>query len=379
MSKVFLLDTCKRPLDPVHPAWARKLLSTGQAAVFRRYPFTLILKKEVREPVTQPLRLKLDPGSKTTGIAIVNDASGEVVFAAELTHRGQQITSALDRRRDVRRSRRQRTTRYRKPRFDNRKKPRGWLAPSIMHRIDTTETWVRRLLRVCPVGAISQEVVRFDIQQMEKPEIAGIEYQQGTLACEPCNIRKGTQNICEFLNDDPTRLAGLLAQAKAPLRDAAAMNTTRWRLSERLQTFGLPIECSSGGRTKFNRITRGIEKSHWADAACVGASTPEQLAIEQVVPLLITAKGHGSRQMCRMDRFGFPRTGPKQAKRVKGFQTGDIVRAVVPGGKKQGTYVGRVAVRRTGSFNIVTHRETVQGISYRHCTALYRCDGYEYI
>ena len=67
MGKVFLVDTNKRPLDPVHPGWARKLLNTGQAAVLRRYPFTLILKKQVAEEVVRPLRLKLDPGSKTTG------------------------------------------------------------------------------------------------------------------------------------------------------------------------------------------------------------------------------------------------------------------------------------------------------------------------
>src|SRR5215471_5869113 len=99
MSKVFVLDTQKRALDPVHPGWARKLLSSGQAAVFRRYPFTIILKKVVSDPVIQPLRLKLDPGSKTTRIAIVNDVSGEVVFAAELTHRGQRIKASLEKRR----------------------------------------------------------------------------------------------------------------------------------------------------------------------------------------------------------------------------------------------------------------------------------------
>ena len=115
MGNVFVLDTNKQPLDPVHPGWARKLLSSGQAAVLRRYPFTLILKKEVPQPVTQPLHLKLDPGSKTTGLALVNNQSDEVVFAAELTHRGQQIKQALDARRAVRRSRRQRKTRYRAP------------------------------------------------------------------------------------------------------------------------------------------------------------------------------------------------------------------------------------------------------------------------
>lgn len=83
--------------------------------------------------------------------------------------------------------------------------------------------------------------------------------------------------------------------------------------------------------------------------------------------------------MSKVFIFGFPRTGLKQAKRVKGFQIGDMVRAVVPTGKKQGTYIGRVAVRSTGSFTIVTRHATVQGISHRSCTALHRCDGYEYI
>jgi len=131
-SNVFVVDTMQKPLDPVHPGLARKLLSSAKAAVFRRYPFTIILKQEVEEPVVQPLRLKLDPGSKTTGIAIVNDASGEVVWAAELTHRGNAIKEALDSRRGVRRSRRQRMTRYRKPRFDNRRRKHGWLPLPVL-------------------------------------------------------------------------------------------------------------------------------------------------------------------------------------------------------------------------------------------------------
>ena len=135
MSKVFVLDTYENPLNPVHPGRARILLSSGKAAVFRRFPFTIILKVETIEPQVEPLRLKLDPGSKTTGIAIVNDASGEVVFAAELSHRGQTIKTSLDDRRAIRRSRRNRHTRYRKPRFDNRKRAKGWLPPSIESRI----------------------------------------------------------------------------------------------------------------------------------------------------------------------------------------------------------------------------------------------------
>src|ERR1051326_5139290 len=131
MSKVFVLDTNKQPLNPVHPGRARLLLAAGKAAVFKRYPFTLILKCVVEHPDVYPLRLKIDPGSQTTGMALVHDPSGEVVFAAELTHRGPAIKHALDQRRAVRRGRRQRKTRYRKPRFQNRRRRSGGVPPCL--------------------------------------------------------------------------------------------------------------------------------------------------------------------------------------------------------------------------------------------------------
>ncbi|BCL81079.1 HNH endonuclease [Ktedonobacteria bacterium brp13] len=277
MSKVFVIDSAKKPLDPVHPGEARLLLKRGKAAVYRMYPFCLILKCVVEQPEVEPLRVKLDPGSKTTGIAIVNDATGEVVFAAELKHRGQAIKSALDDRRVVRRSRRNRKTRYRKPRWSNRKnKKKGWLPPSLGSRITNVLTWVQRLSRYCPITAISMELVKFDLQQMENPEVSGVEYQQGTLAgyevreyllekwgrqcsyctakdtplqiehihprakggtnrvsnlclaCDPCNTAKGTQDIKDFLKKKPEVLKRIQAQAKATLKDAAAVNATRW-------------------------------------------------------------------------------------------------------------------------------------------------------
>ncbi len=200
-----------------------------------------------------------------------------------------------------------------------------------------------------------------------------------TLACVPCNQAKGVQDVRDFLAHDPTRLARILAQAKAPLHDAAAVNTTRWALYEALLATGLPLEVGTGGRTKWNRSTRALPKLHWLDAACVGVSTPDTLWTSGTLhPLTIHTTGHGSRQMCAMDKFGFPRTRAKQSKRVQGFQTGDIVKAVVPTGKKQGTYVGRVAVRTTGSFNIRTATALVEGVSYRYCRLLHRVDGYSY-
>jgi 5-methylcytosine-specific restriction endonuclease McrA len=391
------------------------------------YPFTIILKRVVEQPEVMPLRVKLDPGSKTTGIAIVDDSSGEVVFAAELTHHGQAIKSALDDRRGVRRKRRQRKTRYRKPRFNNRKnKKKGWLPPSLESRISNILTWVERLSRYCPITAISMELVKFDLQQMENPEVSGVQYQQGTLrgyeireyvlekwkrqcsycaakdvplqiehihprarggtnrisnlclACDRCNTAKGTQDIKDFLKKKPEVLKHILVQAKSPLKDATAVNATRWALFERLQATGLPVECGSGGLTKYNRTTRSLPKTHWCDAANVGRSTPEELSLKGVVPLLIKATGHGSRQMCLMDKYGFPRGAAKGAEKVKGFQTGDIIKAVVTKGKYVGTYVGRVAVRSTGSFNITRTQGTIQGIRYQYCQMLHQCDGYSY-
>jgi 5-methylcytosine-specific restriction endonuclease McrA len=428
MSQVFVLDTNKQPLNPVLPGRARLLLKQGQAAVYRRYPFTLILKRAVEQPRLHPLRLKVDPGSHATGLALVNDANGEVVWAAELLHRGEQIKRDLDKRRAARRSRRQRKTRYRKPRFQNRCRRAGRLPPSLESRVCNVLTWVGRLMKLCPVTAISQELVRFDTQALENPGIAGVEYQQGTrqgyevreyvllrwnhrcaycdahdvpleldhvqprsrngsgsnrvsnltLACHDCNQRKGNREVRDFLKQEPERLARLLAQLKAPRRDAAAVNTTRWALYERLKACGVPVEGGSGGLTSFNRLRRQLPKTHWLDAACVGSSTPEHLNLRGVVPLSIRATGHGSRQMCRMDKFGFPRTGPKKQKRVQGFQTGDLVRAVVTSGTKQGTYVGKVAVRTRGSFDIATAHGVVSDIHHRYCRLIARADGYSY-
>ena len=110
----------------------------------------------------------------------------------------------------------------------------------------------------------------------------------------------------------------------------------------------------------------------------MGRSTPERLKIAGVVPLLITATGHGSRQKCNVNDIGFPCSRPKGAKKVKGFQTGDIVRAIVTTGAKRGIYAGRVLVRANGSFDIRTKQGRVQGISHRCCMPVHRSDGYRY-
>jgi 5-methylcytosine-specific restriction endonuclease McrA len=421
---VFVVDTNKVPLAPCHEAKARILLDAGKAAIFRVRPFTIILKRAVFNPQVPDLRIKLDLGSRTTGIAVVDDESGKVVYAAELEHRGETIKKSLDDRRSSRRRRRTAHLRYRAARWQNRRRKEGWLPPSLQSRIANTLTWVARLSRLCRITAISLERVKFDMQLLENPEISGIEYQQGILqgydvreylllkwehkctyckrenvplqiehivprakrvdnrvcnlclACEPCNKKKGTKAISDFLKKKPELLKQILAQAKAPLRDAAAVNTTRKELYQRLQGFGLPIECGSGGLTKYNRTNRKLPKTHWLDAACVGKSTPEVLDIRGVQPLRVRAYGRGCRQMCLSDKYGFPRTSAKK-KGTHGFQTGDIVKAVVPAHlKNAGIHISRMSAKASGAFTIATSSGTVTDIGNRYCRKLQQADGY---
>ena len=425
--RVFVLDKNLKPLDPTHPVRARELLSRGRAKVYRRYPFTIVLQDRVAEnSVTHSHQIKIDPGSKTTGIAVVQEETGRVTNALEISHRGQQIKDALESRRVLRRGRRSRKTRYRKPRFLNRTRKSGWLPPSLESRIANIETWVRRIRKLCPITAISQELVRFDLQQMQNPEISGVEYQRGELfgfevkeyllqkwgrrcaycgienvpfeiehilarsqggsnrvsnlclSCHNCNQAKGNKSIEEFLKKKPEVLKRVLAQAKAPLKDATAVNATRWELYKRLQSTGLPVEVGSGGRTKFNRNTREIEKSHWTDAACVGASTPNKLLLNGVKPLIIKAKGHGRRQRCGTDKFGFPiRHALYSQKFFMGFHTGDLVKANVLTGKYAGIYAGRIAIRFKPSFKLTTGGKSFD-VHPKYLKTIHKADGYEY-
>ncbi len=427
MSRVLVVDQERRPLMPTTPARARILLKNRKAAILRRFPLVLILKDTLPNAVVEPLRVKLDPGSKTSGIAVVNERTSEVFWAAELTHRSQEIHSALLKRAAARKGRRARKTRYRRARFQNRRRPAGWLAPSLLSRVLHLLTWVKRLQRWCPVGAISQELVRFDLALLQNPEIQGQEYQQGSLfeaevknylltkwqhqcaycqacairleidhvhprsrrgshrvsnlviSCRACNQAKADQPIETFLADRPDLLARIQAQLKMPLADAAAVNSTRWRLYENLQALCLPVEVGTGGRTRWNRSRMALPKTHWIDAAVVGASTPDRLRLSHVRPWLIEATGRQSRQMVNVDEFGFPRGHAKGPGCVQSFKTGDLIKAIVTKGKKVGVYMGRVAIKSDGYFKI-TGRSfgMVEGIHARYCTPLHRKDGYRY-
>jgi hypothetical protein len=182
-------------------------------------------------------------------------------------------------------------------------------------------------------------------------------------------------DVREFVKD-PKRLSRILARAKAPLKDAAAVSSTRWALLNTLKATGLPVATGSGGQTKFNRTRLGIAKGHALDAACVGDVADVRRPAQPVLQVKCT--GRGSRCRTRVTAAGFPRGYLMRSKNVMGFRTGDTVVAHVTSGKKTGVHRGRVAIRATGSFNIQTSNGVVQGIAHRYCTVVQRGDGYGY-
>jgi 5-methylcytosine-specific restriction endonuclease McrA len=434
---VFLLNADKTFLNMIPPARARVLQSKGKAAVFRRYPYVLILKQQVEDPLLKEYRLKIDPGSKGTGFAI--QCGEEIVFLMELNHRSDVIESNLKARAGFRKGRRSRNLRYRKKRF-NKKKPVGWLAPSLMHRVLTIETWIKRFLRYCPIVEIDIEQVRFDTQALQNPEISGVEYQQGTLfgyevreyllekwgrkcaycgakdvrlqiehihprskggsdrisnltlACEKCNQLKGNSPVEQFLADKPDVLKAIHSQAKAPLADAAAVNSTRFAVVKAAKKHS-SVKCWTGGRTKFNRTSQNLIKTHAIDAACVGESGAK-IFFKTRQTFMVGCKGHGSRQSRRVNASGFPvitvkvdkKTGKKVVKAIEPkanythATAGDVVEVSLIKDRKHvkaGVYNSRVKSPTPKGVEVVIdgHRITVE---MKFIKFVHRSDGYAY-
>lgn len=419
---VFVLDKRKRPLMPCSERRARLLLRKHRAVVHRMVPFTIRLKDRTRqESAVQPSVLQIDPGSKTTGMALARvevTAAGEVhhsLHLAELIHRGEEVRERLRKRAGYRRRRRGANLRYRAPRSSNRRRTPGWLPPSLQSRIGNVLTWARRYQRWVPISRIEVERVKFDLALLQNPELSGVEYQRGelfgweirsyllekfghqcaycrvsnvpfeidhqvprsrggsnrvsnlVLSCHTCNLAKGDKTAAEWGHPE------VESQARVPLRDAAAVNTTRYALVEALKTLGLPVGTWSGGRTRWNRDRFGVKKSHCLDALCVGELAGVRMPALRT--LVITAHGRGVYQRTNVDASGFPRGFYTRVKRISGFSTGDLVRAEVPEHLKTGgVHLGRVAVRASGAFRV----GKTDGINARHCRVVQRLDGYGY-
>lgn len=420
---VFLLNADESFLTMIHPAKARRLQRQGKAAVFRFYPYVLILRNQIENPVLPNYILKIDPGSQWTGFAI--QCGDSILFRMELKHRGNLIKSDLQKRANFRRERRFRSLRYRKKRF-NRAKNDGWLAPSLRHRLLTVETWIKRLMRFCSIVTLEIEQVRFDTQKIVNPEINGVEYQQGellgyevreyllekwgrecaycgaknvaleiehiqpkskggsdrvsnlTVACHSCNQEKGNKSLEEFLTDK-NKLDQIKAQSKVPLKDAAAVNSNRFAIVKTAKELCFDVKCWTGGRTKFNRCQQGLDKSHSIDAACVGESGAS-IKIKTNQPLIVICKGHGSRQARRVNASGFPAV--RNAKQIFSHAaTGDLVQVLLPKDRKnvlKGTYKTRVKTPTTKGIEVIINSFRITINSMKDVKFTHRSDGYSY-
>ena len=431
---VFAVDRHKKPLMPVTEKRARLLLDAGRAVVHRTIPFVIRIKDaDARKASIQPVILKIDPGSKHTGIAIVRrseDSVDHILYMMQMDHRGQQIKESLQKRGTCRRRRRNGISRFRPARFLNRRGYEDSLPPSLMHRVYTTMTWVRRLMKWCSVSAIEFEYVNFDTHLLRDPEVRNEgRYQYGplfekelfgflmeafsgecvycgskngpfqkdhaiskanggsdgignrVLACERCNQEKGSLNYDEYLKDKPNgaeRIRRIMEYLKDPIHDAAAVNVTRSFLLRELDKTGLPIICYSGGRTAYNRSRFGVPKNHALDASCVGDIKGIEGWQDRRI-LVAGAAGHGTRLRQHIDKYGFPHGKPFMRKKVNyGFQTGDYVKAKIPSGKYKGTYKGKIMIREKKSFGLSCKGMKQFDVNPDYCTLIQRKDGYTY-
>jgi len=297
----------------------RRLLKQKLARVIRRKPFTIQLQYATTT-YTQPVSLGIDSGYTYIGFSAVTDKkeliSGELKLLSGISER-------LKERLMYRRMRRARL-RYRKPRFDNRAKPAGWLAPSIQHKLDSHIKLIQKAKSILPITNINIEVANFDIQKIKNPDISGTDYQNGD--------QKGFYNLREYIlyrdnytcqlcgrsdlplevhhigywkhdrTDRPSNLVTLCTHCHTPnnhlqsgklyqwqpnlksFRDATFMSTVRWKLVNKLRELysDMTVNATYGYITKSKRIDMNLPKSHYNDAFCIAGGTSNHTRVEPV-------------------------------------------------------------------------------------------------
>jgi len=303
---VYVLNKYGKPLMPCKPSKARKLLKQNKAKVVSREPFTIQLLYG-SSGYKQDITLGVDAGSKMIGLSATTDK--QELFAAEVELRND-IVKLLSERRELRRSRRNRKTRYRKARFLNRKKPKGWLPPSIENKIQTHLNVISKLHKILPITKIVIETASFDIQKIKNPDIEGKQYHQGERMgfwnireyvlwrdnheCQICHGKSGDKilNVHHIESrktggNSPDNLITLCetchhkyhnGEIKVKLkrgqsfRDAAFMGIMRWTVYNRLKEMYPNVQMTYGYITKSTRIEHGLEKAHHIDARCISGN-----------------------------------------------------------------------------------------------------------
>lgn len=321
---VFVLSKDGHPLMPTERyGKVRRLLRDGLAVVAMRDPLTIRLTYDIEMPGVQPVDLGVDAGSGHIGLAAATEK--KELFSAEVQTR-QNIQNLISTRREARKTRRNRKTRYRKARFDNRRRPKGWLAPSVEQKIQTHLNLIDKVHRILPLTRTVIEVAQFDTQLLKNPDIQGTEYQQGEQLgfentreyvlwrdnheCQCCHGKSKDPILClhhiesrKTGGNSPDNLVTLcktchnayhrgeiklkLKRSSKSLRDAAIMTSMRWELYNRARLIFPDVHLTYGYITKHTRITNELEKGHAVDARCIsghpGATPcPERWLMRQI-------------------------------------------------------------------------------------------------
>jgi 5-methylcytosine-specific restriction endonuclease McrA len=356
---VYVINQHGQPLMPCTPRKARLLLKAGKAKVVHAVPFTLQLLYG-SSGYRQDVGLGVDAGTRHIGISATTE--NEVLFEAEV-HPRTDIQALLATRKQYRRVRRSRKTRYRPARYANRKKPNGWLAPSVQHKVESHLKAIRFVGAILPVNRITIEVAQFDMQKIKNPSIAGEEYQHGPQydfwntrqyvlwrdehRCQRCqgkakdpilnvhhieSSKTGGDSpdnlvtLCETCHTalHKNHLESTLTRRSSSLRDATQVNMMRWQVYEQAKALCSQVCLTYGYQTKQTRIATNLEKSHCIDARCISGH-PQ--ACSDGTSYLFKCVRRNNRQLHKATiRKGGMRSRNTAPRYVKGFRLFDQVR-----------------------------------------------------
>ena len=351
---VYVLNKWGNPLMPTSPAKARRLLKSEKATVVTRKPFTIRLIYG-STGYKQRVILGVDTGYETVGLSAVS--GGKELFSSEVKLR-TDIPKKLSEKRMYRRGRRNKLW-YRKPRFSNRtsSKKKGWLSPSIKHRLDEHIKAVNLVSSILPIKEINVEAAAFDIQKIKNPDISGTDYQNGEQAgfwnvreyvlhrdghkCQHCGGKSkdkvlnvhhiisradgGTDKPCNLITlcekcHDSYHKGKIKLEIKKhkQFKAETIMSILRWKIVNRLREFGNVVSVTYGYLTKSARIDLGLEKSHANDAFVIAGGSMQERA--NVANGLYTRRNN---RCLQLNRKGFQ---PSIRKRRYPFQPNDLVR-----------------------------------------------------
>ena len=343
---VYVLNKNSEPLMPCKPAKARHLLEQNKAKVVTRKPFTIQLLWNCEHNI-QPIKLGIDAGYKNVGISAVSNK--KELFSAEVILR-TDIPKKLQNKSMYRRTRRGRIW-HRKPRFLNKSKPKGWLAPSIQHKRDSHIRLVEKIKKLLPISEVIVEVASFDIQKINNPDIMGVEYQQGEQmgfwnvreyvlhrdnhTCQHCRGKKKDPilqthhingkaegatdrpeellTVCKTCHDEHHKGVDIIPKRKIKnFKPESFMTMVRWKIVNALE-----CKHTYGYITKHNRIKQGLEKSHVNDAFIIAGGTTQ----ERCKPYVVKQVRRNNRKL-QCNRKGFK---PSIRRQRYNLQPNDLV------------------------------------------------------